>query len=723
MADLRRFQQDTARQANLQSIPVAKEGPSPLLSLAGFAADIGTSVFKAQQGFAEAEAVSTQGKAVGAFQQKLVAAQQASLTDPTFNLERAQQKIWQETVAANPSLAAEFTKAYENATGLKVAGLSFRQKEQQDLQEEAWGAGFGGPDQSDEYNAAQLDIYQDIKREAKLMQSENTRLELEEKRGKITKEAVRTKAYEHTKNLVTKRYEGFYLDMQRDLTALSDGTKTLAEVQQEWAFKKSSWGLELNRFGEFSTDETVQSMLSPISELFDLADKSFKGEFETEALKTQIEATNTKNTALMLTKSELAGAYAVSKIFPNQPATNIIVGDALDKIIDPVTKSVKDATGLEASSIKTTLGNMGRSEDPDANEEAEVITEGVADHLDRNGDDYTDEEILKTCSVLDNKEVFEKMSPERSQKVVQACSKFAVDTADKAIRNINANSTVRLATETITPRGTTIPGTPTLLKAGDFSTLTTDGNGLRYTPTEQYTNNRQVQRVIQEMNRQLQDVNPVIRILSSASGESIEKTALDYFGVGQPEATEGAPQQVATGEEQFAEAVVNFGGTVTRIPQHIYNALEEFGASLRVPTTAEGLLQEISPKHFPKTDTETPTAQPAQDTAATAEQARSRFIESALDAGMSVEEAEAELAALSGFPATPVVPPRPLTESDQVAPVEAPATQLWEDTPAAVAKMKEGGATLEEVIANIKVFGFANEAALINQIKAAWGES
>lgn len=547
MADLRGFQDRSQTQANLRQIPVAPpQQTSAFQALGGAFQQMAPTIGSAMQAQRKQEAVDLQQKNLGSFTTKLAKAQQASQTDPNFDLAKAQRKIFQETIAANPSLTEDYIKTFKSVTGLEPAGMTAEQKAQQDLQDEAWKNGFGDPSATPEENAKQLDIYQDIQREAVLMEHDH-------KKYAHDQETAKREVIKRTGKLASLKAQSLNATLQSDLEKLANGGDRAA-IMAKWAGLKTEWSQTVSQFGEFTDDPTVKAQLSGIPEIFALSDSLFKGEFEIAAAKRDANVLIAKEEAKILVDNpEAVSLVAASNMFKNQTALMLPINNLINKLMTQGPSDIRTVPTSEKDEGKKTLNNMGKSEDPDTRAEAQRHTVDVAKHLDRNGADYTDEQILETCNFMANPDVFNGMSNQDKETVKQACDTYAVDVAGKAIRDIEANSTISVPNEIITPRGDTRFGEPTLLSANNFSTLEVDANGFRYVATDAYRNNRQAQRVIQDMNRQMAKVNPVLSIYSSATGKTVEEVAGNVFGLGPQAASKELPEQPVSLQDRLTK--------------------------------------------------------------------------------------------------------------------------------------------------------------------------
>ncbi|CAH9011677.1 conserved hypothetical protein [Vibrio phage 464E53-1] len=525
MSDLRKFQDRSQTQANLTSVsPVVPPSTTTLEQLGSFFQGTAPTVMGAVQAGQQAEAKRVVDTSLGKFATSLANAQQASQLDPRADLAGIQRKLYTEFVAANPSLGADAIKVFNDATGLKVAGLSFEQKEYQDLQESAWSRGYGSPTASPQENAKQLEVYQSIQRESANMEfsakvdSHNKTAKLKEIQGSTAK-------------LATWKTESLHATLQSDLQMLKNGGSRV-ELEAKWAKMRVDWANEVAQYGEFANDPTIKAQLSGIEGMFDLGLKMVTGQMELDALTKESETALAKQKAMLTSDPAAAQLIAVSNFFGNTPAAQLPVSSYVAQVISEGPSDIRNVPGAEKGTAKKTLESMSGSEDLATREEATGQVVSIAEHLDRNGMDYTDENILEVCSVLAVPKAFDGMTTGQKDLVKTACDTYAVDVAQKAIREIEQNGSVAFPTEVITPQGDTRPGAAKPIPVQDFAVISADNTGLRYSALPEYRNNRQVQRRIQDLNRQLTKVNPVLEVYAAATGETPAYIATELWGLG-----------------------------------------------------------------------------------------------------------------------------------------------------------------------------------------------
>ncbi|CAH9015178.1 conserved hypothetical protein [Vibrio phage 177E37-1] len=525
MADLRQFQDRSQTQANLSAVtPVVPPSTTTFEQLGSFLQGAAPTVMGAVQAGQQAEAKLATDTNLGKFATSLANAQQASQLDPKSNLPAIQRKLYTEFVAANPSLGQDALKVFSDATGLKVAGMSSEQKAMQDMQEAAWKSGFGSPTASAEENAVQLALFQNIERESKTMDfnakvdSHNKTVKLKELHGSTAK-------------LATWKTESLNATLQADLLALKNGGSR-EELEAKWAKLRVDWVNDLAQFGEFANDPTIKAQLSGIEGMFDLANRMITGQMELDALTKESDIALAKQKSMLTSDPEAAQLIALSQFFGHTPSAQLPVAAYVSKTIKEGPADIRKVPGEEKSTAKKTLESMAGSEDLATREEATGQVISIAEHLDRNGMDYTDENIFEVCSVLAVPKAFDGMTAGQKDMVKTACDTYAVDVAQKAIREIELNGSIAFPTEVITPQGDTRPGAAKPIPVQEFAVISADNTGLRYSALPEYRNNRQVQRRIQDLNRQLGKVNPILEVYSAATGESPAYIATELWGLG-----------------------------------------------------------------------------------------------------------------------------------------------------------------------------------------------
>lgn len=580
MADLRQYQDRPQAQANLQGVsPVVPPSTSTLQQLGSFfqgtAGSLGGAIAAGQQ--AEAQAVTD--TSLGKFASSLANAQQISQTDPNADLASIQRKLYTEFVAANPSLGTDALKVFNDSTGIKVAGLSDEQKALQTMQNAAWKSGFGSPLATDTENAKQLQLYQNIQRESEIMEfsakqdTHDKRLQLQKFQGSTAK-------------LAGWKTESLNDTLVNDIAALKNGGNR-EEFEIKWAKKKVEWANTVAQYGEFANDPTIKAQLSGVTTMFELADRVISGQSELDALTKESEIAVAKQKAMITADPKNAQIIATSQFFGHSTALNVPVALAATEILKKGPTDLTEVPKNEQGEAKKTLESMSGSEDLATREEATGHVVSIAEHLDRNGMDYTDENILDVCSVMAIPSAFNGMTSVQKDLVKTACDTYASDVALKAIREIETNGSITFPTETITPQGSTRPGAGKPTPVQEFAVLTADKNGLRYTALPEQRNNRLVQRRIQDLNRQIAKVNPVLEVYSAATGESPEYIANTMWGLG----PQGRSQADVAAERDMP-ASVETDNTVNPEPEAPLTNSDGFRTGFIEEAVAQGSTQE-----------------------------------------------------------------------------------------------------------------------------------
>lgn len=580
MSDLRKFQDRSQTQANLSAVtPVVPPSTTTLEQLGSFFQGAAPTVVGAVQAGQQAAATKAVDTQLGKFATSLANAQQASQLDPKANLAGIQRKLYTEFAAANPSLSTDALKVFSDATGLKVGGLSLEQKNQQDLQETAWSKGFGSPTASPTENARQLTVYQNIQRESATMEF-NAKVDSHDKTAKL-KEIQGS-----TAKLATWKTESLNSTLQADLQMLKNGGSRV-ELEAKWAKLRVDWANELAQYGEFANDPTIKAQLSGIESMFDLGTRMVTGQMELDALTKESDTALARQKAMLTSDPAAAQLIAVSNFFGNTPAAQLPVSAYVSQVISEGPSDIRKVPGEEKSTAKKTLESMAGSEDLATREEATGQVLSIAEHLDRNGMDYTDENILEVCNVLAVPKAFDSMTTGQKDLVKTACDTYAVDVAQKAIREIENNGSIAFPTEVITPQGSTRPGPSKPVPVQDFAVISAGDSGLRYSALPEFRNNRQVQRRIQDLNRQLGKVNPVLEVYSAATGETQSFIASEMWGLG----PRGRSQAEIASERNMG-ASTEVDATVNPEPEAPLNNSDDFRTGFIEEAVAQGSSQE-----------------------------------------------------------------------------------------------------------------------------------
>ena len=555
MADLRALQNTSQPQAaRLQAIPAPRPTPSAITSTAQGLSGLTSLVGRVVASERKREAEAGEAAFVGSLTDSLVKAQQAGQTNPKFNTATEQRKIVQRAIAENPQYAETALTAFKSATGLEVAGVSNEETQRVAMQNEAWAAGFGSPDASNEVNEKQLEIYTNIQRESEILAYESQQLANQEARGRVDKASAKTKFVQQANKLANLEFESTNIDMEADVAAIKDGTKTVDQVRQEWAMSRIRLSQQLNSFGVLKNDEDITAIMQPVFDLYDLADKNFTSKFESEEVERKIKTIQDKATASILANNpEASHAIAVSNLFGHAPGLSTLMSKTASQLLTQGPADVREITPKDADDLQKTLKSA--LQDPNAREEA-IGTQGkLVDHIARNGMDYTDEEKFKLAKALNNPEIWAAMAPEKRQEALFAFESYMVDVVDNIVREAQGETISTTTFEGVT--GFREAALDTRVQSiRDFADLVVDATGVRYEikPGAQLT--RQLRNKVININRELgEKVNPMLDVVAGAAGISNEEAASKYFNIGMEEEATGDVVEPTSQEDFKAEFI------------------------------------------------------------------------------------------------------------------------------------------------------------------------
>lgn len=571
MADLRAFQNTTQSEGvRLQQIPTPTPAPSAIATLASAGAGVAGSVAQLAGVFAkqkQAEIASGEQAFVSSLSDKLIKAQQAGQTNPRFKTASEQRKIIQKAIADNPQYASVALKTFNTTTGLDVAGISNEEEQRIELQNEAWAANYGSPNASPEVNEQQFQLYMSQKRESQELDLMAKRAAAQEAQGKVDKKTARNQVLTQVNKLVFNEYESTRLDIQADLEAIRTGEKTVDQVRLEWAQARIQLGQTLNQFGELKNDEDVIAMLQPTFDLYDLADKQFTGKFEAEELQRQIDTTTRKAEASILVNDPAATrAIVTSKLLGHTPGISSLMSSHASRILTQGPTDTRTFTPKDSSDFQAMIS--GAVKDPSASPEAITAQGNVVNHFSRNGMDYTDTEKFNIARALNTPEIWNKMTAEERRITIEAFESYMVDVVDNVIRD-----TMQQTVSTTEFQGVTgfreAQTETTRNPLSSFATLVVDETGIRYEIKPDAPITRQLRTKVMSVNRELgEKVNPMLSVLSGASGKTKEQAATDYLGItlGEEESTdigggESSTQSQVDFKAEFIQAAMEDGNS------------------------------------------------------------------------------------------------------------------------------------------------------------------
>lgn len=584
MAQFAQFQNSNVDAARLQGLPSVQQGTSFISQATDFVGGFGGAAFDSYQKGVEKQKADKKATTLGKVSQQLAGVSQASATTPGYDFEGNVRKVYQKSVAANPSLAPEIAKMLEAQTGVDAAGESREAVEARERTKKAEDAGAINQYMTPEERQKGERLYYESLQEQQALNVRLEKVQTLKSLGELGDKEAKNAVYGELSSVVNKSYEEQNNKVEswsRRYEAGEDPKVLLAEIRQE----KLRWGRSVDQFGALATDATGSAMVSANNELLQQVEDLVTGKTASDAYQGQVKVLKSKSEAILLSDPETLAAVTASTAFQHSPTVKLQIMTTAAKAKDRLTNTLIGLSNKDAQDVGTTFTNMATSEDVVAQEEAKESIASLVDEFDRNGGMMTTEDKINAFEILGNDEVWRTASAETKQQAIDAFQLHMADDIAPAIRELSQANGI-----------------------AQYATLTTDGNGLRLQALPEWSGQRQVQLSMRKANKELAQYNKALNMMMNATGLPMQEVVKQYFGV------QIEPEQQGPEAQTFTERVMSvFDQTFVQPSVGVYRGTDP--ALQGTPTTAADETP-VPPNPFATREpTRTPATNPVQGVA------------------------------------------------------------------------------------------------------------
>lgn len=573
MANLSGMQNMQLAGANLSSIP--STAPSGVGTLAGIGQGIASaasalvSPYKASKAQAAKDAKATleleQDTKLGKLANSYAKAQQASSTQGGFDLEKTQTMLLTKFLDANPELGERAIALHSASTGRKAGAQSSLQRIDMEQKEERWDSYFGSPDETPEEAAKQEALYENIKREEKILAHEAKVRADDKARRDDQREVVQKKLYDSTGKMAQWKTQSLQLDLEKDMKRMQSGDVDPVAMKAAWVAKEIEWKNQLATYGEFANDPVITAQVAGVNKMFELAGGLLDGSMQKEALETEIAVAIKTQEAIIVSGGDIpamtkenAGARlaATNNLYSNASNLKLPIAKWVTAAVSGKPIDTTEYTPEEREAVFSNLENMVKSNDPRAKEQASGHIQQMAEHLGRNGMDYTDEQVLATIKLINIPEAFDALSNTDKEALRTILDTHVLNTAKEELTNIQRHGGVTvfqaggMAVESGEDFGDT-------LSFDDIATLVPGDGGISIQVNDAYKNNATVQRKARDLRMKMELINPVLEVYANVSGFGMKDLATQIFGLQDPTAVQEVASQAVDTVAQVASTAAD----------------------------------------------------------------------------------------------------------------------------------------------------------------------
>ncbi len=603
-----------------QPTPVRGNDGGGIASLVNLGANIFSQVSTARKGREEKEVATASNTALGGLQQGLLDIRQASQTDSSIDVTRQSRLLLTQFNTDHPELRMEASKAYKAETGATPSGLSADEEAENDLRNNAIANGFGSHGASEEHNEEQFELFQDLKRQDKVLSSKIQKMSVQVQEGSIHKSALKEtvlSSFHELSGNYTAKTQG---DMKEMITQFHAGTLPMEEAMLMIRESRNKIGREIATLGEFSTDPTVQAYIKPSLDSLQLAEDIISGKVEGEAVDAVVNLNKARAKAIFMSDPDTVNLVVASEAFNHTTGIQSKISKSVMKFLveglteegmlpvkpKPVNPTTTDKD--EQDGIKTVLERMVEpASSPEAKLEAANTLTGVAEHLSRNGMDYSPENKKFAIDVLNTEGAMEILTSEQKSTVMLALDMYVVDTVDLAVKEAIANPSQVSTSSAAFPRVLGGSG-PDMKNFADVADLTVVDGRIYWTVKRGFAGDSKVRQQIRAVNQRIDDdITPAVNVYSKGLGKSFEEVAGAFLGTEQEESKEEAVTPPKT------KAGVSVSGVEDSLVTGSTDVMRQLGIE---PTVTSGVREESADKQasIANMTTKATSAQDAKDT-------------------------------------------------------------------------------------------------------------
>lgn len=531
-----------------QTQPVVGGGAGEaLVTAAGVGANLFSQLAGAKLARESKEADTANTTALGGLQQGLLNIRQAGATDSSIDVTRQSRLLLTQFNNDHPELRMEASKAYKAETGNTPSGLDEQEEAELKLRNEAIATGFGKHGASDEYNQEQFELYQNLKRQDKVLSSKIQEMSFQVQEKAVHKSALKDTVLSSFQELSATYSRKTQSSMTELVTQWESGSVQTEEAVLEIRQARNAINREIATLGEFSTDPSVRAYVQPMLDSLALAEDIVNGKIEQEAVDAVINTNKSRAKAVFMSDPNTVNLVVASEAFNHTTGVQSKISKSVMSFLVegldengmlPTKPKPVNPLGMdkdEQDGIKAVVSNMAGDEK--AGSEVANMMAGLAEHLGRNGMDYDPEDKKFAIDVLNTEGAMKLLSPEQKGAVMVALDMYVVDTVDVAAKKyITEHPQVSVGAPFPRVLG---GGGPELKEFTDVADIKIVDGRIYWTAKRAFAGNPSVQGQIRTANKNIEEsITPAVNVYANGLGIPFKESVGIFI-----------PEQAEEGEE------------------------------------------------------------------------------------------------------------------------------------------------------------------------------
>jgi hypothetical protein len=533
------------------------------------AAQLGQSLFRQAQEFGQQQEQAESQSALGGLQTKLANIRQAGATDKSVNIVSQQRRAYSQFLAQHPEAAGEATKAFKASTGMTPGGLSTEEQAEMKDTNEAISLGFGYHGASNEYNEKMKNHYIQLKQEDKLTSFKISKISAQVQERSLHKSVLKDTVLGGAKTMFSTFTEKTDDEMGDLMSRWDSGNLSTEEALMTIAQARRKVNTDIASLGEYSTDPVIKNYAQPTLDSLQLAEDYVNSKFEVEAATASMKRNKTIAKARLLADPEVLALSAATEVFPNVTGLDAHISAKTLKVLNqglmskdgmlptkPKPVAFEDLDDGEKDVISKTLHNMFKGGLPGylqrevgrAEKEASLTLTGIAEYVNRNGQDLSPEDTHFFVKLLNIPGAIESLNPEQRGVVMQGMDAHVLDVVDVSVRESITQAEIPVS---FAARTYGFAGATKSQPAAEVADLVVVEGDVHWKVKPQFRGNASAEVGVRKLNQNIaENITPSINAMSKGLGISFDTFAGTLFPVaGQEEGKDGEAKK----QETFVE--------------------------------------------------------------------------------------------------------------------------------------------------------------------------
>lgn len=536
-----------------RDIPTHQDsGGGALAGLGNVIGNVGNVVGAFTNASANKERSASQG-ALSNYEGKLTKIYESAATDPSMAAKAEKQaEVARAEFAANyPELVSDGNSAYKRVTGRAIGEATTFEKAEIEDRKKSVESGYGFMGASDEHNAEQYERFQTERQIDAITSRQLKETKRKVEQGDADMALFDQQAIKGLVDMGRTKYEAAQSDGKAIIeTWQKDPSKyeeLVMAVQERMRGIKAVQG----RTGKYAETPQANGIVDPIMSEWQAVLDVMSNKIKVEDYKNISALSNAKSEAIFLANPRNQALVTASKLMPEavgqiseatEAVTNFLSAplEYEDRIRSNPSASIRpvdttEITDKDRANLQAIVSAGAKAtSSPEAKAELAGSLESIIEHMDRNGMDYTLEDMEFITTLINTDGAMDLLDKRQSTKVAETLAMHASTKVDPVAKRTIVNpQPVRMSSGVFSPatseRWTGVKSELTDVKS--MATVKVQDGVIYWELNDAYRTNRHARNTITNLNKEIaKSVTPFVSAYSKAMGISTEEAATT-FGV------------------------------------------------------------------------------------------------------------------------------------------------------------------------------------------------